>query len=349
MAQKFHDLKVAQVTRETPQCVAIELEIPQDKSVQFHYKNGQYVTIEKEIDGNKVRRSYSICSAHQNKEAFTIAVKEVTGGTLSPVLNQKLNTGDVLHVSEPEGNFTLPVLSPAAELFFYAGGSGITPILSLIKQALYDSKATVRLLYANTEDSQVIFLDQLTELQQAFQDRFTVQHFIEADNSTIKDAIQGRIPNTYIHNLPLENNGVQHHFICGPGPLMEHVKANLEQQQVAGANIHLEYFEAPEEDLPDTGEFKGTAEVTIILDGEETKLSVGEDDSILSAMLEAGMDAPYSCQSGVCATCRALVSEGEVYLSQNLGITDGEIKEGYTLTCSSYPRSKNILVNFDEA
>lgn len=345
MSQKFFDLSVSKVNRETPSSVSISFDIPAELQQDFVYKNGQYITIKHQVNGEEIRRSYSLCSAPQLNEDFTIAVKEVPGGKMSPVLNQ-LSKGTSLKVSVPEGNFTM---DKASKLCLFAGGSGITPILSLLKQALSQEIET-QLIYANTQPNEIIFKQEIEDLAKQYPQLLKVTHFVEAEANEMEAAYHGRISSEFLEQIKDFTRSAQN-YICGPGPMMKFVEESLSNLGVAKEQVHLEYFEAPDEALEDTnsGAFSGKAEVTVILDDEEINLEVDESESILAALLRAGYDAPYSCQGGVCATCRAKVSDGEVYLSQNLGITDGEISQGYTLTCSSYPRSKKVFINFDEA
>ncbi|TXC81502.1 ferredoxin--NADP reductase [Luteibaculum oceani] len=349
MSQAFHELTIKKITRETPSAVSISFDIPESLKSTFSYKSGQYITVKKEVNGEEVRRSYSICSSPYFNEALTIAVKEVENGKMSPILNKEIKEGEVLTVSEPEGNF---VLKPKTKyLSLFAGGSGITPIIGLLKQALHEGVKHIHMVYANTKEDEIIFNSELEQLQSQFSDKITIHHFLEENNGGIA-AETGRISTEFLAKAKkVRAFRKAEHFICGPGPMMKFVEEQLLQLGIKSDAINLEYFEAPEEELEDTtsGEFSGDAKVKVILDGVTTELTVNEKENILGAMLSAGLDAPYSCQGGVCATCRALVSKGDVYLSQNLGITDGEIDQGYTLTCSSYPRSKEIEINFDEA
>ncbi|MGB0166688.1 MAG: 2Fe-2S iron-sulfur cluster-binding protein [Luteibaculum sp.] len=352
MSQQFYSLRVSQVERQTPKAVAITLEIPETLKEKYIYRNGQYITIKKTIAGEELRRSYSICSAWQAKEAFQIAVKEVEGGKMSPFLNRQLNPGDFIEVSTPEGNFIWDSgqLHEEANVFLYAGGSGITPIFGILKQLLLTSTKLVHLAYANKNPDEIIFRDELKWWQKKFPDQLYITNFIEENGERFEKALPGRISSTWFNEQDLGDLKSSHHYICGPGPMMEFVKSQLQLLGVPHNLIHMEFFEAPDEELEDTSApFSGNAQVTVLLDGVESNLEINESETILSAMLKAGLDAPYSCQGGVCATCRALVDDGEVYLSQNLGITDGEIQEGFTLTCSSYPRSSKIKINFDAA
>ena len=348
MSQKFHDLEITRVIKETPSSVSISFAIPQNLQETFKYKNGQYITVKKDVQGQEVRRSYSLCSAPQMDQDFTIAVKEVRNGKLSPVLNN-CKVGDKLAISAPEGNFVLN--ETVSNLYLSAGGSGVTPVISILKQALIaNTKCTF--VYANTEPDEIIFQEEINNLEAKYQEQLQLIHFIESNANKVAGAHEGRINAALFHQLKGDAAfASSKHFICGPSPMMKLIETSLQDQGIQKENIVLEYFEAPEENLADTSAtgFSGDANVKVILDDEEINVSVNENETILSALLREGVDAPYSCQGGVCASCRALVSDGEVYLSQNLGITDGEVAEGFTLTCSSYPRSKEVVINFDEA
>lgn len=342
---RFHPLKVSEIRPETADAVSIKFEIPATLQPEYLFKQGQYLTLKIHINGQEVRRSYSICTAPHEKE-WRVAVKIVEGGLVSGFLNRKLNVGDTVDVMTPMGSFNTP-LSGAHEKQYvlWAGGSGITPMLSIIKSVLYiEKKSRIRLIYANRNADSSIFKTELERLQN--------QH-PALDIHWIYDTEQGPLNaaacNTLIQQLPDSN---AEHFICGPGALMETVKQALQNSGINQNHIHIEYFNTvlQETTLQETtkNSFSGTSNVKVIQYGIETEFELPDSSiSVLDAAIEAGVDAPYSCKGAVCCTCRAKIISGNAEMKANFALTEDEVKAGYILTCQAYPTTAELVVDYD--
>ena len=353
----FVALTVSDVRRETPACVSIAFDVSAQPAFA-NFKAGQYLNLKLAIDGTEVRRSYSISSAPRAGEV-RVAVKAVEGGFASVYL-QSVKVGDVLEASAPEGNFLAAIDGTPKHHVFFGAGSGITPLRSLVADVLArDPEGKATLFFGNTGAQHTIFKADL-EAWAAHEDRFHLQH-VWTDGS-LAPRYSGRIDFSKATELlsELDQDGLQREFyLCGPAGMIGAVKEALQDQGVADANIHVEYFAAPVEDR---GESTGTpaaapvaipeggaAKVTVVLDDEEVILDLDPDgEVILDAALDAGMDAPFSCKGGVCTTCRAKVLEGETRMDNNYALTDGEVAEGYILTCQAHPTTASVKVSWDE-
>lgn len=357
MRNEFDLLQVAAVERTTADTVSISFNLNDNQAHFNQFEHGQYLTFELEVNGETLRRSYSVSSSHLLNEHLTIAVKEVAGGKVSTYLNREVKAGDTLKTLPAQGSFCISKLAEAPKsLVLIAGGSGITPILSLIKENA--PHIPVHLIYGNRDEASIIYKKEIEELA-ALYTNFTVTHVLEnGGNGAEKGMLDTKNFQRILSESPL-NEAEATFFVCGPTPMMQAVQTGLQENGVDSKRIMVEYFVAPEtttKNKPETfgavnenpkAKFKGKAKVSVTLDGQEHELVVNHKTSILSAMLAMGLDAPYSCQGGICSTCRAKVTHGEVKLKNNLGITDGEVAEGFTLTCSTYPLSDDIKINFD--
>ena len=359
---KFTPLKLKCVERLTADAVRLTLDTEGHEET-FAFESGQYITFCFDLKDEELHRAYSICSApHEGK--FQVAVKEVPGGRASTHANRSLQTGDVMQVMAPQGNFTLkPDASLARHVILFGAGSGITPLLSIAKTVLKEEpNSRVTLFYGNRSKESIMFYDELDSL--AKDDRLDIYHIL-SDGSIDVPLFNGRI--TFGKTLELiysfiKDDMSKEYFICGPSGMMTSVNNALIDNGVAKEHIHLEFFENPgqeilaalstpaEEPAEDEGEaFSGKAAVTIVVDDEafETQLDT-DGGSILDAALNVGADAPYSCQGGVCTTCRAKLVEGKVRMDSNFALTDQEIEEGYILTCQAHPTTQQVKVSFDE-
>lgn len=354
---KFHKLKVAEVRRETAQCVSIVFDIPIELKENYQYKAGQYVTLKMTVGGEEVRRSYSLCSSPALGEAFRIAVKKVDSGAMSPYLTDTLKVGDELDVMTPTGGFTTPISSANAKTYvLFAGGSGITPVVSILKTVLsQEPNSKVILVYANETESAIIFKDELNKWRTEYPDRLTIYHILNNPTETIADVFKGimteekakEIVNQFVPTIQDTE-----YFICGPGPMMQNIENSLKALGVVKEKIHLEYFTTVlnKEDAPkvvdDSAEV--ISQVTVIMDGDEFDFELSsKGEPILDAAIEAGVDAPFSCKGAVCATCKGKVLEGKVRMEQNYALGDGEVEEGYILTCQSHPLTEKVVVDYD--
>ena len=355
---KFFPLKLTCVERITEDSVRLTLDVSEHAD-QFKYLSGQYITFCFNLSDENLHRAYSVCSApHENK--FQVAVKEVPKGRVSLHANRHLTTGDTLNVNPPQGNFVYkPDPSATKHVILFGAGSGITPLVSIAKTVLHNEpNSRVTLFYGNRSKDTIMFYDEIDKI--AEDDRMDVYHIL-SDGSTGVPLFSGRI--NFGKTLELlynfANNDMQKEFfICGPGGMMNSVKNALKDSNISDENIHMEYFENPGQ-IDDPGDisveeqdedaFTGEAAVKVILDDEEFDLSVHTSGkTILDAALDEGADAPFSCQGGVCTSCKAKLLEGKVRMLSNFALTDQEMEEGYILTCQAHPTSKNVKISYDE-
>ena len=347
----FHDLKIVEIHNETADSVRIDLSVPSNLSSEFKYKAGQYINIESSIDGEKVRRSYSLCSAPDDSNIISIGVKEVAGGRMSPWLTRELKAGDTLSVTAPEGRFT-PIDRPEAiQYIFFAGGSGVTPILSMAKWILAN-RANDRILmfYGNKTPATEMFSRELSALKKAYSERFNLNKLYS--RSEDENEQKGRIDAPQAQSLLRQFADLSvdpEFYICGPTGMMEAVAATLKNLRVEEERVHAEWFSAP--DGIDEGEavetMDGTVEYEIILDDEKHSFTADANKSILDAGLDAGLDMPYSCRGGVCSSCIGQIKSGNVDMKLNYVLTDEEVEDGLSLCCQSFPKTGTVVVDLD--
>jgi len=354
---KFHPLTVARVDRETRDAVAITFAVPGELRELFRFEPGQHLTVRATLDGADVRRSYSICSAPSDG-ALRIAVKRCAGGMFSTYANERLRAGDTLEVMPPLGHFGVPAEPQSSRHHVaFAAGSGITPILSIVK-ATFDAEPHSRftLFYANRASASVMFREELAALKDLHLSRFNLVHVLSREAREI-DLLHGRIDAERAHELlrhwaPVDEIDVV--YLCGPDPMMQAVKGLLESRGVPPARIRLERFAASiprHEHRPAVLPRGGAAqtEVTVIVDGATRSFTLDRTkESILEGALAHGIELPYSCKGGVCATCRCRVIEGEVDMDANFALEDYEVARGFALACQSYPASDRVTVDFDQ-
>jgi ring-1,2-phenylacetyl-CoA epoxidase subunit PaaE len=351
---KFHALTVIDITRETADCVSVSFDIPQQLANDFKYIQGQYITFKLHIDGQEIRRSYSVCSSPITDADLRVAIKKVKNGKGSTYINDRLKVGDMLEVMTPMGNFyTAMDASNHKEYVLFAGGSGITPMLSIIKTVLHaEPNSRIQLFYGNENEAAIIFKNQLQALEQEHSSRLKVHHILNsaADYPEIyKGMMTVEKLSTLIQQFVKIDNRSEV-FICGPVPMMQNVEQTLQQLNVPKSQIHIEYFSAPVESAaaPTVGTATKKATLTIILDGDEVVTEMMPDESVLDAALRINLDAPYACQGGSCCTCRALLTEGKVDMKVNYALLDAEVKQGFILTCQSYALTESITVDYDK-
>jgi ring-1,2-phenylacetyl-CoA epoxidase subunit PaaE len=355
---KFYPLTVAKVRHETRDAIAVTFDVPQDLKAAFAYKQGQHLTLRAMIDGEDVRRSYSICSAVQD-EALRVAIKRTPGGMFSSWANESLKPGMQLDVMPPMGHFNVP-LDAASEKHYlaFAAGSGITPILSIIKTTLLaEPKSRFTLVYGNRATSSVIFRDELTDLKDAYLDRLRLVYVMSREQQDI-ELFNGRITREKCgqflqHWIDIADIDVA--FICGPEEMMHGVSAALQEAGMPKEQIRIELFAASipkHEHKPrkvDAGERHQT-EVTVIMDGSASSFSMDKDkQSVLDAGLRAGLEMRWSCKGGVCSTCRCKVLEGQVEMDVNYALEDYEVARGFVLSCQSFPLTDKVVLDFDVA
>ncbi len=353
---KFHKLTVADIKNETPDCVSVTFDVPSDLLNDYQYIHGQHLTLKLLVDGKEVRRSYSLCSSPMMKEPLKVAVKRVKGGVGSNFIYDNLKKGDTLEVMTPMGNFHTELKNTNRKHYvLFAGGSGITPMMSIIKTTLLaEPQSKLTLFYGNFDENATIFKKELDELVSQKSGRLTLHYIFEKPSTPNFPAdLVGMLTKEKVKEVIskyLERNPVIEYFICGPGPMMDNVKDVLESNNVNKAFIHIEYFtSAIEEPKKDAADIHGDlCEVTVIADGRETIFQLATDgDAILDAAMDAGVDAPFSCKGAVCATCRAKVMEGKVSMTMNYALTDDEVEEGYILTCQAHPTTPVVVVDYD--
>jgi len=352
---RFNLLKIIDVARETSDAVSVAFEVPAHLKSEYNYKQGQYLTLKFNFNGEELRRSYSICSSPVEDE-LRVAIKKVKNGKVSTHINDKIKPGDSIEVMIPMGNFYTEMnTSNKKNYVLFAGGSGITPMLSILKTVLKsEPNSTVTLFYGNNDESSIIFKKQIEQLAVVNSDRLNVIHILNTAPVGHPEALQGMM--TKEKNIALIKNYVSamadnEYFVCGPGPMMDNVVAALKELKTNESKVHIEYFTAPvnPDDIkkPVTPAIVG-ATATIIMDGDEHVIALEDNETILEAALRIGLDAPYACQGGSCCTCRALLQEGKVEMAVNYALSASEVKQGFILTCQSRPTTPGVVVNYDK-
>ncbi|MFK7834355.1 MAG: 2Fe-2S iron-sulfur cluster-binding protein [Winogradskyella sp.] len=349
---QFHTLTIASITKVTDQSVAITFAIPENLKDKFQFKAGQYITLKTAINGEEVRRDYSIC-ASQSSGNLTVAVKAVENGTFSIYANAQLKAGDSIDVAEPNGRFVFEAHKEKTRtIAAFAAGSGITPILSIAKTLLEDEPfSNFILVYGNKTLADAMFMTDLLELNKTYGNRFHA-HFIYSQCQET-DAIFGRIEKSTV-NLIVKNKykgvTIEKFYLCGPEQMIHTVKDVLIENGVKEKAIAFELFTASvEADTNASGAVpSGQAKIKVLLDDEEFEFNMSKEKTILEAALKQDIDAPYSCQGGICSSCVAKLTEGEAQMRQNNILTDGEIAEGLILTCQAHPTSASVVVDYDD-
>jgi len=345
MAQ-FHKLTIREIKKETENAVSITFDIPEKLTSEFKFIAGQYITIKKEIDRKELRRAYSICSDPESGE-LKVAVKSVEGGTFSVYATTQLRKGDKLEVSNPEGRFILKP-QPSKNYIAIAAGSGITPIMAMIKASLHND-STFTLIYGNKSANGTIFKERLDILKKMYATRLNV-HYIFSREETIGELF-GRCDTgniNYFLKNEYKNTVFDEAFLCGPENMIKTATEVLINNNINEENIHYELFSVPVE-LNENDEIpEGNTEITVILDDDETTFLMSQKKTILDASLNKDLDAPYSCQGGVCSSCLCKVTEGAAMMTKNEILTDDEIEEGLILACQAHPTTAKITIDFDD-
>jgi ring-1,2-phenylacetyl-CoA epoxidase subunit PaaE len=355
VALHFHKLKVKNIRKETDDCVSIAFDIPEELKNDFLFKQGQNITIKSIINGEEIRRSYSICSSPLDNE-LRVAVKKVYDGAFSSFANQKLKEEDLLDVMPPTGTFFTEVnITNKKDYVFFAAGSGITPVISIIKTILLtEPESSVTLVFGNRNVSSIIFKEQLEALKDKYLQRCRIYYILSRERT--EAAINyGRIDAEKCNQFArlIVFTSVDEFFICGPEGMIFAVKNFLESNRINKNKIHFELFTTPVRKnikiYTDVKEKKDEgSEIIVKSDGRSFNFKLDYDsNTILDAALAQGADLPFSCKGGVCTTCKAKLIEGEVEMEANYGLEPDEVKAGFILTCQSHPRSKKVVVDFD--
>jgi ring-1,2-phenylacetyl-CoA epoxidase subunit PaaE len=356
MAERFHALRVAEIVPETAEANSIRFEVPAELRDAFRYRAGQHLTLRATIGGEEVRRNYSLCTAPAEQD-WLVTVKRIGGGVFSNWVGDQLKAGDTLDVMPPHGSFTTEFdESNNRHVVGIAGGSGITPVLSLIKTTLREEpNSRFTLFYGNRDSSSVIFLEALAGLKDKHLGRFEIYHFLDAEEQDIalfNGMLNRERVDAAIAALVPDAAEVDSWFICGPGPMMDAAEGALLDRNVPKERIHIERFTA---DRPadavvrEIADLQTKAEgvtVAVTLDGRTRKVAFSQGN-ILDSARAAGLPAPFACKAGVCATCRAKVTKGKVEMAARYGLTDEEVADGYVLTCQSVPLGDGVAVDYD--
>lgn len=358
MSNQFHKLKVMEVRRETSDCVSVAFEVPPSLKSSFQFTPGQYLTLEAPINGQKVRRSYSICSAITEPE-LRVAIKQVPEGLFSTYANEHLQAGDQIEVMPPQGHFFKASKKKNAHLYVgFAAGSGITPVMSILKSTLDkepDSKFV--LFYGNRRTDTIIFKEELEGLKNKYLGRLELHHVLSQED-TGSDWFTGRIDKEkceFYFDKMVDVPSVDAFYICGPYEMTLEIKDTLKAHGVEEEKIRMELFfvDAPKKKpVPKKKTYdhsSADAKINITLDGQTQSFAMDMDsESILDAAMKTGLDVPYSCKGGVCSTCKAKVEKGKVEMMINYALEQDEVDAGYVLSCQCYPLSHEITLNFDE-
>lgn len=358
---KFHPLTVSDVRRETEDTVSVAFDVPAELAAEYQFKQGQYLTFKKEINGEEVRRSYSICRSPLDNE-LRVAIKKVEGGLFSTYANESIAAGDVLETMTPMGRF-YTTLDPANEKHYVAfvAGSGITPVMAHMRTIFQvEPKSSFTLVYGNKSTSSIIFKEEIEDLKNEYMDRLTVYNILSREDNEIPLFV-GRIDGekcTSLMKYFIQPDTIDEVFICGPAPMIDAVKAKCEEVGLDRKQVHFELFASPQQLAQnketitkverETSGFQ--ANVKIILDGVTTEFMMdSQSENILDAAMKRGADLPFACKGGVCATCRAKIDKGTVKMDINYGLEPDELERGFVLTCQAHPTSEEVVVNFDEA
>ena len=353
---RFHPLTVTHVHKTIRDAVVLSLAAPE--GAEFDFIQGQYLTFRREFDGEELRRSYSIC-AGLDDGILQVGIKKVAGGAFSSWANEEVQVGDTLEAMPPMGTFHTPLDAGAQHHYLgFAGGSGITPVLSILRTVLTRApQSRFTLVYANRAVSTIMFRDDLEDLKNTYMGRINVIHILEADAQDI-DLFTGRVDEekcAALFERWIDIASVDTAFICGPEPMMLGIAASLRAHGLADTQIKFELFGASQQGrakqraiAADAAAKGAVTQATVTLDGATRSFEMPRDTSLLDAAIDNAMDAPFACKAGVCSTCRAKVTEGEVEMLTNHALEDNEIADGFVLTCQCYPLTETVRFDYDQ-
>lgn len=354
-SNRYQTLKIKEIVRETPDTITIHLKQPLFRKIPYYA--GQFLTlIVKDATGKKYRRAYSLCSAPHLDSTLAVTVKRVEGGLVSNLLNDTVKAGEKLEIMEPMGNFVLRTHPDNnRHIVLFGGGSGITPLMSMLKVALnYEQNSVVSLIYTCKDEENIIFKNQLDDLKTKHGDRFNLIYVLtrpKTDLSQKENHFEGRITKDFIKTTleKLPNLRDKIFYLCGPEGMMDTIEETLSEMNIPKDTIQKENFFAPVNSDEESGEavLDGRKMVKIMLNGTETEVAVDAKKTILEAALDDEIDMPYSCQSGLCTACRGLCLSGKVTMDSNEALSEAEITEGYILTCQAHPLTDDVKIDMD--
>jgi len=346
----FYKLSIKEVRRETKDAVSVLFNVPEALQPNYNFIAGQYINLKLTLDGNEIRRAYSICSSPESGE-LRIAIKAVMNGAFSTFSNKSLKAGDVIEVGTPEGKFTFePNAERSKNYAAFVAGSGITPVMAIVKTVLEkEPQSTFVLVYGNKTPDDTIFYQELHDLQLKYTGRLFV-HFVFSQ-ARAENAIFGRIEKSAV-NFVLKNKHAALEFdkfyLCGPEEMINTVNEVLKENNINEKHIKFELFSTSATENKIDQSLEGHTKVTVMVDDEETTFDMSQKMTLLDAALKQGIDAPYSCQGGICSSCIARIVSGTAEMKKNSILTDREIAEGLTLTCQAHPTSAEIYIDFDD-
>lgn len=356
---RFHPLEVTDIRKDTRDAVVVTLKPREEDAAAFDFTQGQYLTFRREFDGEELRRSYSIC-AGKDEGVLRVGIKRVDGGAFSTWANESLKAGEAIEAMPPMGRFHTAIEPEEAKTYLgFAGGSGITPLLSIIKTVLKrEPKSRFTLVYANRQVSSIMFREELEDLKNTYLGRFSVLHVLETEAQDI-ELFTGRVDAekmTALFKSWIDPKSVDTAFICGPEPMMLAIAGALREHGLTDAQIKFELFASGQPGRAKTRVVSKEAldsteatEATVTLDGTTRSFKMPKQgQSVLDAAIAADLDAPYSCKAGVCSTCRAKVLEGEVEMHTNHALEDYEVRAGYVLTCQCFPLTEKLVISYDQ-
>lgn len=350
---RFHRLRIADLRRETAECVSLAFAVPDRLREAYRFAPGQYLTLRATLDGEDLRRSYSICSGLDDGE-LRVAIKRLPGGAFSTWANESLGVGNMMEVMTPDGRFGVPIERGSQRtLVAFAAGSGITPVLSILKTVLVRERGQFMLFYGNRTSGGIIFRTELEDLKDQFMSRLSVWHVLSRERQDIP-ILNGRLDPDKLRALicwVISVNDIAHAFVCGPQPMIEGLAPALLDLGLTREQVHVERFTPGEGGRPapirQTSEVAPTAEATVVFEGIRSTFPVAAGEAIIDAGMRAGLDLPYSCKGGMCCTCRARLIEGQVEMATNYSLEPWEIDAGYVLTCQSRPLSPRVVIDYD--
>lgn len=356
---KFYPLPVVHKKQETEDAITIGFSIPDQYKSEFNYKQGQYLTLRMTINGEEIRRSYSLCTSPLEDDILSVTIKKVAGGKMSNFLNDGIQLGTNIDVMPPDGRFYSEInAAHQKQYILIGGGSGITPLFSITRTVLKaEPKSNITIIYGNRDEKSIIFKNELEQLVAANNGRLKVIYAL--DNAPANwNGIAGLLNKEKIAELVKENHNEladKEYFICGPEGLMTQAQQALEELQIDKNRVHIEFFTTPTSsssqndsvgDAPANEDFDGTAEITVILDGQEHVLTISDNTTVLRAAIKARIDPPFSCEAGICSSCIAKVTEGAVRMDENNILSESELEEGFILTCQAHPTTKKVKLKF---